>query len=78
MKHMNFSEAVAYINKIGILEELPRYSISDGVALKLLNDETLVSFSNYEGDYSEVTPGAGIQPPSFILFTKNEKIYNPN
>ncbi len=78
MKHMKFAEAIAYVNEIGILEELPKYSIGDGDGLKLVNGETLVSFSNYGEDYSDVTPGDGIQPPSFILFTENEKVRNPN
>lgn len=78
MKRLTFAEAMTYANEIGIVEIIPEYKLRDGTGLILANDEMLVSFSNYESDLSDVTPGRGILPPTFFVFTKNQKIKNPD
>lgn len=66
---MTFREAIEHAARIGIAAE--ETTDRDSVTLTLSNGEKLVFTSNYEEDYSEVTPGRGIEPPSVTLKRKS-------
>lgn len=66
---IKFAEAVRHANAVGIAEEFcPIFG--DRVTLVLKNGDRILFLSEYEGPYSEVTPGEGIQPPTCFLQRK--------
>lgn len=63
--HITFSEAMALAADIGIAEEKDNYK--DSIILVLKDGRRLKFTSQYEEDWSSVTPGRGITPPIVTL-----------
>lgn len=61
---MTFKDAILICNTVGIVEEGTDYNHSGDVWLKLADGSVMVFSSEYEEDYSDVTPGEGLQPPT--------------
>jgi hypothetical protein len=60
---VSFKEAMQLANSIGIKAERTDYA-DNSIVLDLVDGSALHFHSEYEGPYSEVTPGEGIQPPT--------------
>jgi hypothetical protein len=59
----SFQEAVKIANEIGVIAETVDYK--DRTVVLTLKDLSRLRFkSEYDGPYSEITPGNGIEPPT--------------
>jgi Mg-chelatase subunit ChlD len=65
-KAVTFRDAVALASKVGIKEERTDWE-ETAVVLVLADGRSLHFYSNYDGPYSENTPGNGIELPTVYL-----------
>ena len=63
VRDLTFKEAMEIAKEVGIANE--RTDHRDDTIVLDLNDGSRLRFkSNYDGPYSEITPGNGIEPPT--------------
>jgi hypothetical protein len=70
-KFVTFREAILLANRVGIRGERNCYDKMEAV-LDLEDGSSLHFESNYDEDYSEDTPGNGVQFPSVYLVPAKE------
>ena len=68
-KSLTFKEAILLARDVGIVH-VRRDWTNEEIVLDLADGSELHFKSNYDGPYSDVTPGNGIEPPSVYLVKK--------